>query len=325
MGGLLLFAEVRDEIRERFDVAVTRKQLISVVLAGVILTVVLSGGGAPAQNSPDDRSVTPGAGSGVEEAEYRDLQNRHQQLQQEHRQLREQNQELRAKNQELRQRQQQAVKPPYVVAEDRQFRVAFVTLAGNTDQYTVPSSSLEAQVTQGTYMRELSLREMERLGFTSIASRFEGGSKYQRLGEFGRYYQYRPFVRPTQFRSISEAIYDRHETDARRVRAAWHYTSQIHVYSRDIQETPRLPMETLLLGGGDCEDTAILAASILDAMPTDWKVQLVYMDADNPQDPQTINHVLVYVDTGEYQTYIETTSNQQMTPYTQVEGFYVTV
>jgi hypothetical protein len=80
-----------------------------------------------------------------------------------------------------------------------------------------------------------------------------------------------------------------------------------------------------LLGGGDCEDTAILAASILDAMPTDWKVQLVYMDADNPQDPQTINHVLVYVDTGEYQTYIETTSNQQMTPYTQVEGFYVTV
>jgi hypothetical protein len=34
---------------------------------------------------------------------------------------------------------------------------------------------------------------------------------------------------------------------------------------------------------------------------------------------------MVYVDTGEYRTFIETTSNEQMSPYSEVDGYYVDV
>lgn len=75
-------------------------------------------------------------------------------------------------------------------------------------------------------------------------------------------------------------------------------------------------------GEGDCEDTSILAASMLKAMPENWNVSLVTMDSDNPASPEELNHVIVYVETGEYSTFIETTSSEEMNPYQEIEGFY---
>jgi hypothetical protein len=48
---------------------------------------------------------------------------------------------------------------------------------------------------------------------------------------------------------------------------------------------PRYPLETFLAGGGDCEDTSILFASMIKAAPVDWEVDLVYMDSDKPDEP----------------------------------------
>lgn len=63
------------------------------------------------------------------------------------------------------------------------------------------------------------------------------------------------------------------ETDYDFLYETWNIVSQLMVYSEDIGETPRYPLETFLAGGGDCEDTAILFASMIIAAPVDWDVQ----------------------------------------------------
>ncbi|MCJ7583331.1 MAG: hypothetical protein MUO30_00975 [Anaerolineales bacterium] len=67
-------------------------------------------------------------------------------------------------------------------------------------------------------------------------------------------------------------------------------------------------------------------ASMILAAPVDWKVQLVYMDIDNPNNPQTVNHVIVSIDTDQASYLIETTTNEVMQPYIDgVTGWYFDV
>lgn len=247
----------------------------------------------------------------VPEDQYQDLQRRYERLQEKHT--------------DLQDRSEEAAFPPYVIAEDRQFKIAYKTLDGETAFYQIGSKTLEAQVNLGTYMRELSIREMRYLDLHDLAGRFAGDSKYTRLGEFGLYYQLNPFVIAANFETIARDIYQRYNTDEKRIRELWNFVTQLNTYSKELQETPRLPLETLLLGGGDCEDMTILAASLLSATPADWTNQFVYMDLNNPADPQSINHTVLFTQTDSLQTFIETTSNQTMAPFESVNGFYVDV
>jgi transglutaminase-like putative cysteine protease len=99
---------------------------------------------------------------------------------------------------------------------------------------------------------------------------------------------------------------------------------QLTAYSGEIEDTPRYPLETLLAGGGDCEDHAILFASmILAADIPNWKVSLVYMDSYNPARPQAINHMIVYIETDNRSYTIEATGKEIMEPYPEgVGGWY---
>ncbi len=57
-----------------------------------------------------------------------------------------------------------------------------------------------------------------------------------------------------------------------------------------------------------------------------YEVELVYLDADNPKDPKTINHVAVFVRVGDFQTFIETTTKTNgLTYYDDVSGWYFPV
>ena len=145
-----------------------------------------------------------------------------------------------------------------------------------------------------------------------------GGQKYTVL-------DFRPFVDTGTFRQIIPSLYDELGDDDRFIHEIWYIVSQMTTYSKDIEETPKYPLETFLSGGGDCEDTAILVASMLKAVPRTWTVSLVYMDANDPVRPSDINHVIVAVDTGEKKYFIETTSKSEMNPYTSVTGYYLTV
>jgi hypothetical protein len=126
---------------------------------------------------------------------------------------------------------------------------------------------------------------------------------------------FRPFVDPSPFTEVMPSLYQSCSSDAQFLYEVWNIIGQLSQYTAEIGETPRFPLETLLAGGGDCEDTSILFASMVQAAGKPWLIELVYMDLDNPDQPQNVNHVIVSVDTGNEQFLVETTSNQVMEPY----------
>lgn len=88
-------------------------------------------------------------------------------------------------------------------------------------------------------------------------------------------------------------------------------SNQLLSYSKDIGQKARFADETLIRGGGDCEDMAILIADILMSLESTkhWKISFVLMDTDNPTHPEKANHVLLWVDTGDGTWLVEPTNN----------------
>jgi hypothetical protein len=102
---------------------------------------------------------------------------------------------------------------------------------------------------------------------------------------------------------------------------------QLTVYSEEITETPQWSGETMTLGTGDCEDFAILMGSLLMAgnehAHYGMTVQMVYMDTDNPTNPQTVNHVLLYVTyEDESKEFVDSTSTDVLSPWSEIVGWY---
>lgn len=276
--------------------------------------VALAGCQQTQDQAPADRDG-PTQDDCVPRSEYEELRSDCEDLQSQY-------EDLREEYNDLQDQLEYAVNPPYIVAEGREYSIAYNSIEGTPARYTIGADTFESQINVGTYMRELSIDQMEYLGFDDLPNRFEGNSKYTQLGDYGRYYQLEPFVISSNFETVSDDFYSMFSTDMERIREAWNFVTQLNVYSEELQETPRLPLETLLMGGGDCEDTTVLLASILAAMPADWTVEIVYMDIDNPTDPQTINHTVIWVETDSVSTFLETTSNQEMRPYERVNGFF---
>jgi hypothetical protein len=208
-----------------------------------------------------------------------------------------------------------AVVPPYIMTKQRNITVAFNKLDGSVDAWDLPFDAFENELERGNIAR-------------SIVGQ---SSNLQHLhSDDGRDFYVEDmtlFVDPSSFdKVIPELYYETGNNEEKFIGEVWNFVTQLSLYSEDIGETPRFPIETLNAGGGDCEDSAILFASMILAAPVDWKVQLVYMDMDNPTNPQNPNHVAVHIDTGTSEYLIETTSNVSMQPYTGgVKGWYYDV
>jgi transglutaminase-like putative cysteine protease len=207
-----------------------------------------------------------------------------------------------------------AVTPPYILVEERRVHLAFRKLDGSVVRWYVPFESLEADIQRGYDMRNGWLS-----GFRPLLHLQDAAGNVFAPQDF------RPFIDPRPFRGVMEQLYAESADDDAFVREVWHIIGQLSSYSYEIEETPRYPLETLLAGGGDCEDTGILLASMIRAAREDWPISLVYMDAYNPERPETVNHLIVHVDTGSRQYLIETTSNIIMEPFANVEGWYLAV
>ncbi len=201
----------------------------------------------------------------------------------------------------------QAIKPPYIHTYQRDIVMAFFKDNGQLFYWSFEFDELEEAIKNGEKTRERP--DLLRLG-TNDGSSF--------LVE-----DFRVYVQAEPFRKYLPDLYAASDSDEAFIRQVWGIVTQLTIWTDEPFEKPRYPLETLLAGGGDCEDLSILFASMLKAAPVDWEVDLVYMDSDSYQDPQTSNHVIVYVNTGEYSYFIETTSNQDMTPYPGgVTGWY---
>ncbi|MGI0061200.1 MAG: hypothetical protein ACREBA_01970 [Nitrosotalea sp.] len=120
---------------------------------------------------------------------------------------------------------------------------------------------------------------------------------------------YTKFVEP-DFTNVIDQVYDRAGSDGQFIYEVWHIVSQMTTYNKDITNNNLWPLEVLGRGGGDCKDLSILIASMIRSSEhtKDWKVQLVYLDFDNPTSPKTVNHMIVEVDTGTGRYTIEATA-----------------
>ena len=201
-----------------------------------------------------------------------------------------------------------AIIPPYTIISGRNVTWAWKTSYGKSVRWLLPID---------TYRYYISVPKPA--NYRNL--------KVSETGEVYRTMDFAPFVDKREFSKVIPDFYysinDDH--DRQFIFEIWYLVSKLTTYSSEITETPRWGIETLTEAGGDCEDTAILVASLLKAAPSNYKVQLVYMDADNPTNPKTVNHVIVRVEAGEYKTYIETTSKTKMNIYSTVTGWHIDV
>ncbi|MEM3389433.1 MAG: hypothetical protein QXQ64_02505 [Candidatus Bathyarchaeia archaeon] len=202
---------------------------------------------------------------------------------------------------------------PYILISNRTVEIAFRLSNGSISAWTIGVDTFEAQIISGWYQRAYNL------SYITLTS--------SKTGEKFRVIDFRPFVLKENFVKVMSNLYrSLGNDDVAFVREVWFIVTQLTAYSSENKETPRYPLETLVGGGGDCEDMAILIASMLKAAPVNYNVSLVYMDSSNPLNPVNINHVLVWVETPSgYKTFVDGTSKTTMSPFKEVSGWYLEV
>ena len=203
--------------------------------------------------------------------------------------------------------------PPYIEIENRNVKAVFKASDETLHCWTIGVDVLESQIQYGWYKRNYELEYVN--------------LRDSETSEIHEVIDFRPFIVENNFEIvITDIYYDLQNNDRAFVYEVWYIVTQLTTYSEEIEETPRFPLETLIGGGGDCEDMAILIASMLKAAPANYVIKLVYMDADNPTDPKDVNHVIVWVETPSgYKTFVDGTSKTTMCPFTKVEGWYFEV
>ena len=129
---------------------------------------------------------------------------------------------------------------------------------------------------------------------------------------------YEGFVKKS-FGNVIDNVYDNSDDNSDFIWEVWYIVSKLTKYDLDVNQHSegRFALETLSRGGGDCEDLTILIIDMLKSSShtKDWTIELWYMDIDNPTDPTTVNHTIVYVNDGEYSYYIEATANEPSWDY----------
>lgn len=197
-----------------------------------------------------------------------------------------------------------ALKPPYIFIHDRIVQTTFYDTNGHLISWNTPFSGLEYAIERGDILRRQILDEGR---YTTTV--------YTESGDVLSIRDFSVFVTPDPFDQVMPNIYHSSTSAYDFIYRTWNIIGQLSNYASEETETPRYPYETLLAGGGDCEDLSILFASLIKAAAVNWYVDLVYVDSENILDPQKHDHVLVYVDTGQEAFLVETTSDQVMLPY----------
>ena len=199
-----------------------------------------------------------------------------------------------------------ALKPPYIFIHDRIVETTFYDTDGRLIKWSTPFSGLEYSIEKGNSTRQ---KMMDQGWYTTEI--------YTKTGTKLGIRDFSIFITPGPFDQVMPAIYNSSTSTYDFVFRTWNLIGQLSNYASEDTETPRYPYETLLAGGGDCEDLSILFASLIQAAPVNWYVDLVYVDSDNILNPAKHNHVLVYIDTGQETFLVETTSDQVMLPYSE--------
>lgn len=209
------------------------------------------------------------------------------------------------RNREIEQELSLSVSPPYTLIQERNVIWVFKDSRGNLYEWEMPIDTYRTFIEYPEPQDLLTLREDDGTNF--------------RVRDFTK------FVDSTSFAKVIDDLYENAGNDYQFVYEVWFVASHLTTYSSDIGEDPRWPLETLTEGGGDCEDLTILVASMLKASShtNDWTIKIAYFDADNPDDPNEMNHVVLFVETDDFQTYIESTAKTNgLGAWDSINGWY---
>jgi hypothetical protein len=207
------------------------------------------------------------------------------------------------------------------VIAGREVDMAFKRIDENILHWKVGFDVLEANIERGQTSRNNMFNMLGRVdGRYALDMPAPGGGSF-------RVVDYRIFVDPGPFNQVMKSVYNQAPDEESFLRETWNIMAQLTTYAFDPdRETPRYPLETLLAGGGDCEDTSILFASLVKAAPVNWKLYFIYLDSDHPDKLVEPNHLAVAVDTGRQMYVIETTNKSEMSPYNgKPDGWYLAI
>jgi FtsZ-binding cell division protein ZapB len=160
-----------------------------------------------------------------------------------------------------------AVRPPYIVVHDRMVDTTFYDIDGQLITWTTPFAGLEYGIEHGSYMRGLIVDDEWK---TTLVHTKDGEPVWIR--------DFSLFVTPATFEKVVPQLYAESSSAHQFIYQIWYMIGQLSSYASEDTETPRYSLETLLAGGGDCEDLSILFASLIQAAPVNWYVDLVYVD-----------------------------------------------
>ncbi len=190
---------------------------------------------------------------------------------------------------------------PYTAISGREITYAWKDLSGKLHKWTLPVDS---------YRKWIEIPKPDKKVLIN-----SGGKLYTLI-------DFRQYVRTEGFGTVIPELYRQSSNEKEFAREVFNLATQLTVYSKDIGEVPRWPVETLTEAGGDCEDLAILFASLLKAAPFPYRLSLVYIDGDYPTDPKKPNHVIVQVDAGNWRLFAECTNKDGWNFYDEVKGWF---
>ena len=235
------------------------------------------------------------------------------------------------------------IREPQTIIKDTKVHSQFYDYNGNYYEWVTPIATYEGLVIRSNFISYLGEKAGSGYNPNSFWSTLKdkiisaptdlAGIDTVELYLNGYMYRYQDFTQfsTRSFTNVIDDVYHNSENNAEFIVNVWYIVSQLTVYDVDVnaQSEGRYPLETLIRTGGDCEDLSILIADMLRSSKytKDWTIQLVYMDSDNPQDPQTLNHVVVYVYDGEYEYVIESTGSpdEYWNYYSNIDGWYFDV
>ena len=183
---------------------------------------------------------------------------------------------------------------------------------------------------ENSYAWEMPMRSYEELVLDgALASLNSNKHQLSLNGRTINMIQYEQFV-VGGFTETIDDLYHNSNSNSDFIWEVWWIVSQMTVYREDLDERSegRFALETFTRQGGDCEDLSILIADMLASSKytKNWTIQLVLMDTDTPTDPRTINHMIVYVNDGVYDYYIEATGDPSWDYYEDgVSGWWFDV
>jgi len=234
--------------------------------------------------------------------QYNDLQNNYNELYDEYYELLAEYTDTQLKYIDALGELGQSLQPPYTAVSGREITWAWENIEGEIRYWTLAIDSYRGWI------------ELPKPHETVLLST---GDTTHTMQDF------RPYVHTEGFSIVVPDLYQHCADEMAFAKEVFNLVTQLTVYSEDIGEVPRWPVETMTEAGGDCEDLAILFASLLKASPYPYKLSLVYMDSDNPNDPQNPNHVIVWVEADDWKLFVDCTGDQGWNYYQEgVTGWY---